>query len=117
MAENVRQELAKALETKRELEQLLDSPVWRKVMALMQTQVDGLQQEVLFTPCLGIDSAMGQEYKKGQIEGRLSISTLVQAEIEMCEMDIVNLRRKQDDYGNDASGNDEHGTSGEFGAP
>ena len=101
---NVEQELQAALESKRVLEQLLENKGWIRAVAITQEQADRLQSEILFTPCGGLDSAMAQEYKKGQLEGRLCLSALVQTEIEVCTMTITNLRRQQDDRNNDDSG-------------
>jgi hypothetical protein len=107
--ENLQAEISSNLSLKRELEQFLESPGWARVQGIVQQQVDALQREVLFTPCSSVDSAFSQEYKKGQIEGRLSISTVVEAEIEMCEMNLLNLRRlenaeRTDDGNSETSG-------------
>ena len=110
---NLVDELQKALESKRVLEQLLDNKGWIRAVSLVQEQADGLQDEILFTPCAGIDSAMAQEYKKGQLEGRLCLSALIQTEIDVCESTIFNLRRQQNERSNDESGAD--GISGNGG--
>lgn len=102
-AEKLAGELQKALESKRVLEQLLDNKGWNRAVSLVQEQADRLQDEILFTPCAGIDSAMAQEYKKGQLEGRLCLSALIQTEIDVCESTIFNLRRQQDEH---SSGNE-----------
>ena len=99
---DIEQELQGALESKRVLEQLLENKGWVRAVALTQEQADRLQNEILFTPCVGLDSAMAQEYKKGQLEGRLCLSALIQTEIDVCAMTITHLRRQQDDR--DSSG-------------
>lgn len=100
--------LGRALERQRVLKQLLEHPGWLRVVAIAQEQADHLQGEILFTPCLGIDSAMAQEYKKGQLEGRLCLSSLIQAELDVCASTILNLRRQQDGSsdGSGSSSND-----------
>lgn len=118
MSENLQQEISKCLETKRLLEQLLESPAWARVVGIVQEQVDAYQREVLFTPCLSVDSAFSQEYKKGQIEGRLSISMAVETEIETCEINLAHLRSIENANRNDdTSGNDSESSSGGAGAP
>lgn len=113
---NLADELQKALESKRVLEQLLDNKGWNRAVCLVQEQADRLQEEILFTPCAGIDSAMAQEYKKGQLEGRLCLSALIQTEIDVCESTIFNLRRQQNEYGNEP-GASEQSPNGGHSAP
>ena len=103
--------LQEALESKRVLEQLLENKGWGRAVALVQQQADQLQQEILFTPCLGLDSAMVQEYKKGQLEGRLCLSALIQTEIDVCESTIFNLRRQQSERSGNDNGSDGNGDS------
>ena len=104
--------LQKALESKRVLEQLLENKGWLRAVSLVQEQADRLQDEILFTPCSGLDSAMVQEYKKGQLEGRLCLSALIQTEIDVCESTIFNLRRQQDERTSDESGKGEQSNIG-----
>jgi len=101
---NCEQELQKALETKRELELLLDNKGWRRAVSLVQVQVDGLQRDILNTPCTSLDSTLSQEYKKGQLEGRLCLSALVETELESCEVTINNLRRQINERIDDTNG-------------
>lgn len=106
---NTEQELEKELEKKRALEQLLENRGWAAAVAVVQEQADELQREILFTPCTGLDSAMSQEYKKGQLEGRLCLSSLIQTEIEVCISTIGRLRRQQDERRTDGSNDDGSG--------
>ena len=115
---NLADDLQKALESKRVLEQLLDNKGWVRAVSLVQEQADRLQDEILFTPCAGIDSAMAQEYKKGQLEGRLCLSALIQTEIDVCESTIFNLRRQQDERASEGnSGDDGQSSNGGKSAP
>lgn len=98
------QSLTKVIETKRALEELATDKGWLLLGELVQEQADQLQQEVLFTPCTGIDSALGQEYKKGMLEGRLSWENLRQTAIENCNIDIDHLRSEEDERDSEPSG-------------
>lgn len=112
---NLEQELQLALEGKRLLEQLLENKGWQKAVQLVQQQADQLQQEILFSPCLGLDSAMAQEYKKGQLEGRICLSNLIETELAVCESTIFNIRRKQDEHSSDGSTGSSSGGDGSSG--
>lgn len=65
--------------------------------ALMQEQVDQMQNEILYTPCTSVDSALAQEYKKGQLEGRLSWEGVRIGYIESLSITINHLRSQLDD--------------------
>lgn len=116
-AAKMRQDLQDTLDSRRVLNELLENKGWRRVVAIVQQQADAIQQEILFTPCLSLDSAIAQEYKKGQLEGRLCLSNLLETEVEMCEVTISNLRRQINDYERE-HGTDDAGHGGSnLGAP
>lgn len=68
---------------------------------LVQQQVDALQQSILFTRCTSVDSALGQEYSKGSVEGRLAWAALLEAEITNLEIDLKRQQVKEDDRTNE----------------
>lgn len=77
----------RAEEVLRFYHELLRTPGWIMLQALLQQQVDAMQQEILFTPCKSIDDAFQQEFKKGQLEGRLAVAELVNTAIANAEYD------------------------------
>jgi len=80
--------MSKERELLREIEQMLESRAWRVVVEAVQEQTDALQQTILFSPCNGLDSAMAMEYKKGQLEGRLSLSDTVGGLMASLQLDV-----------------------------
>lgn len=90
------QELSAALEQKRLLVDLASAPGFLYLSSLLQEQVDAIQQDILFTPCAGVDSAMAQEYKKGSLEGRLAWEQVRTAYINSLDITINHLRSKID---------------------
>lgn len=95
--------LENQLEKKRALTQLLENRGWVTLQQIVQQQVDVLQNDILFTPCANLDSAIAQEYKKGQLEGRLSLAHLVMTELDVCESQIRYLKEKQSANSDDDS--------------
>lgn len=77
---------------KREWQRLLDSPQWGKLMAVVQEQVDNLQQVIVFTPLGSADGVYRQEFQKGQLEGRLSVGNTVQSIIENLDIEIERVK-------------------------
>lgn len=88
---------SKAVEARRLLEDLRTDPGYLALNKVVQEVVDNLQHEILFSPCSSIDSAMAQEYKKGQLEGRLSWGKALDTAIENLDFDINNLKGKIED--------------------
>lgn len=86
------QELSLALEQQRLLVALAEDKGFLALSSLVQEQADNLQQDILFTPCTGVDSAMAQEYKKGSLEGRLAWENVRTAMISSLEININRLR-------------------------
>ena len=91
------QDLSAALESKRLLTDLGENRGFLLLSSLVQEQVDQTQQEILFTPCTSVDSALGQEYKKGGLEGRLAWEAVRKGYIASLEISIQHLRSKIDD--------------------
>lgn len=98
-----RMTLENQLEKKRALTQLLENRGWIALQGIIQEQVDSLQNEILFTPCLNLDSTLAQEYKKGQLEGRLALAQLVMTELDVCESQIRHLKEIENANSNDDS--------------
>ena len=104
-----RQDLSAAIETKRLLTDLGENRGFLLLSSLVQEQVDSKQQEILFTPCTSVDSALAQEYKKGSLEGRLAWEEVRRGYIESLDISINHLRSKIDD--------DDSGTTDDTSAP
>lgn len=79
-------------------EKLIATPEWGQLVAMLQGQVDSFQQQILFRPLAKLEDALPQEYMKGQIEGRLSISATVETIIEQLEGEL-NIERKRNEHG------------------
>ena len=77
-----------SIEKKKALEELMENKAFLYLNSIMQSQVDALQQDVLFSPCSNIDSLVSQEYKKGQLEGRLSWVKTLETTVESLAYDI-----------------------------
>lgn len=69
------------IELRRELERFRDSRVFRFIQNAVQEQVDGLQKQVILRPLASADEVFAQEYRKGQIEGRLALNSVVEGMI------------------------------------
>lgn len=83
---------------KKAWEKLIESPEWRQLVGMLQGQVDSFQRQILFVPLTKLEDALPQEYMKGQIEGRLSISSTVETIIEQLEGEL-NIERKRNEHG------------------
>lgn len=98
--------LSKALEKRRLLTTLAEDKGFLFLNSILQEQVDQLQNEILFSPLSGVDSAWKQEYKKGELKGKLSWHEALQTAIESLD---VTINHFQDNL--DAS-DDERATDG-----
>lgn len=95
------QDLSAAIETRRLLEVLRTDRAFLLLNDMIQKQVDELQRSILFIPCTGVDSAWEQEYKKGQLAGKLSWGDVLETAIDNLELDIRNLQGQIEDGGDD----------------
>jgi|SRR5687768_31575 len=89
------------IEQKKALEELAENRAFLHLNSLVQGQVDTLQQEILFSPCSNVDSLVAQEYKKGQLEGRLSWAKLLETAIQNLTFDIQNKQEDEENAGLD----------------
>jgi hypothetical protein len=85
------------VEIKQALVHLSEDRAFLHLNTIIQSQVDALQQEILFNPCGNVDSLVVQEYKKGQLEGRLSWAKTLETVIENLTLDIQNSEGTEDD--------------------
>lgn len=53
----------------RDMAALIEHRGWKKLMEYADQQIRGRTDEVILTPCKGMDAAMEQEFSKGEIAG------------------------------------------------
>lgn len=75
------EELSTATEL-RELQVLLSSRAWGKLVTMVQEQADGLQNQLLHSPVESIGDALKMERIKGELLGRLSLTDTVETWLE-----------------------------------
>lgn len=89
------QDPANILDQKKEVQRLLESPGWGMIVAMVQEQVDALQQEILFGAVCCAEDLYRLERKKGMLEGRLSLQATANQLVEQLDIDIERARRKE----------------------
>lgn len=89
--------LANLIEEKRLWEALTSQRAWIKLINVLQIQTDELQRVIIYNPLKSHDEAYAQEFRKGQLEGRLSISTTVETLIADLDFEIERLKEQLDD--------------------
>jgi len=99
--DRVQASLANVLERRRLLEGLREDKAFIYLNSLVQQQVDQLQNEILFIPLTSVDSAWIQEYKKGELKGKLSWADALETEIDSLGLTI---RKLQDDLNVESDG-------------
>lgn len=81
---------------KRRLEEWMQNPTTQKIFAKLQVSLDAKQREIVLTPLANFDSALAQEFSKGQVAGMLQLQAMVDMELEMIDIDLANLKEQQD---------------------
>ena len=76
-------------------EVLLKSDAWVSLVEALQAQTDALQNEILFGPVESTGDAFRIERKKGQLEGRLSITATATAMMEEVETDLRRILQEE----------------------
>lgn len=80
---------------KRAWEDLFANPAWVSLMEAVQAQTDHLQREVLFGRITSQEELFDVERKKGQLEGRLSLTSTATAMYEGLCADLETARRNK----------------------
>ena len=88
------EELTDLSDSKKGWEKLIESAEWSQLVSILQGQVDGMQNLILFSPLRGADEVYAQEYMKGQIEGRLSITNTVTTIISELTSELDSIRKR-----------------------
>jgi len=91
--------LVNVLEEKKAWEALTSSPAWGKLIRVLQEQADELQRTIIYTPLTRQDDIFVQEFRKGQLEGRLSITVTAETLLSELEFEINQLKEQLDDSG------------------
>lgn len=89
--------LSSVLEERRAWEALTSSPPWLKLIQVLQEQADELQRGIIYTPLSRQDDVYLQEFRKGQLEGRLSITVTAETILSELDFDINQLKEQLDD--------------------
>lgn len=82
-------------EQKKLWEGLLQNSMWVSLVEALQAQADALQNEILFGPVESTGDAFRMERKKGQLEGRLSITVTATAMLEEVETDLRRILQEE----------------------
>lgn len=102
---------------KKALESLAEHPGYLILQDLLQQQVDGFQNEILFTICSSLDMAIKAEYKKGQLEGRLAIEELRKIAIDNFKLDVERIKENERINSDDTSTTGHRNSRDERNAP
>lgn len=76
------QDVSNLSSLKKDWEELQTNPAWVSLVEALQAQTDTLQQAILFGPVTSAEELYLIERKKGQLEGRLSITATATAMFE-----------------------------------
>ena len=80
---------------KRAWEDLFANPAWVSLIEAVQAQTDRLQNEILFEPVRSSEDLYQVERKKGQLEGRLSITATATAMFEGLCQDLKTAQQRK----------------------
>lgn len=74
------------------LEMLEKTPAFLVLVATLQAEIDEMQRALVLTPTMNLDSCLHQEYRKGQIEGRMAMARFVEDRKEALRYEIDQLK-------------------------
>lgn len=89
-------DLVSLVEERRGWERLTSTPEWGKLVSVLQEQADELQAGIIYSPLRSSDEVYLQEFRKGQLEGRLSVSNTVATLIAELDAEINRLKEQDD---------------------
>lgn len=89
--------LTKLIDMRKAWESLTSSPAWLKLIQVLQEQTDELQRTIIYTPLSRQDDIYIQEFRKGQLEGRLSVTVTAETILSELERDIDHLKEQLND--------------------
>lgn len=82
----------------RQLEELAKTPAFLKIVSVLQAEIDSMQNEIVLKPCASEGEVLLQEYRKGQVEGRMALSRLVGDRLETLEYEIKQRKDLNDEF-------------------
>ena len=89
------QDVSNLASLKKEWEALLVNSAWVSLIEAVQAQTDRLQNEILFEPVRSAEDLYQVERKKGQLEGRLSITATATAMFEGLCQDLETAQNRK----------------------
>ena len=89
------QDTSNLLALKKDWEALLVNSAWVSLIEAVQAQTDRLQNEILFDPVRSAEDLYQVERKKGQLEGRLSITATATAMFEGLCQDLETAQNRK----------------------
>lgn len=96
--------LVQLIEERKLWETLTSSPAWMNLVTVLQQQTDELQRVIIYNPLTRLDDVYLQEFKKGQLEGRLSITATIETIMSDLEYEINQIKEFLDGPGTESSG-------------
>lgn len=93
--EEPKQDLTNLTIQYREFEALLSSRAWAQLVGALQSQADGLQQQIIFSTVESTSDIYRLERLKGQLMGILALSATAQSMKEDMELQL-NMDRQEE---------------------
>lgn len=94
---NAREELASALDMKKAYEELQAFPAWQILKAQLEKQVQIRTERVMLTPLKALDSAMEQEFEKGEVAGIRLVLALPQQMFDDLSFEVDKLLKEMEE--------------------
>lgn len=89
------QDVSNLAAAKKDWEVLQTNSAWVSLIEAVQAQTDRLQNEILFDPVRSAEDLYQVERKKGQLEGRLSITATATAMFEGLCQDLETAQQRK----------------------
>jgi hypothetical protein len=88
--------LINLIEERKGWEKLTSTPEWLKLVTTLQGQADDLQRNIIYHPLTSLDEIYLQEFRKGQLEGRLSVTVTAETILSDLDFEISRLKEQLD---------------------
>ena len=95
--------LIQLIEERKMWEALTSAPAWAKLISTLQEQADDLQRNIIYHPLTCLDEIYLQEFRKGQQEGLLSITTTAETMISELDFEISRIKEQLNERGTDTT--------------
>ncbi len=86
-----------AAEEKAAFEGLQQFPAWKKLVEIIEAQVEGRKKQVLLTPTASLDAIAEENFIKGEAAGLLLVLELPATLIETAEILIADTKESEDE--------------------